>query len=61
MTDPEPLPPTDPLYAAPNLIIAPHIGSATRVARERMTDLAVENLLAALDGRPMPHAVNIVT
>ena len=61
VTDPEPLPPTDPLYAAPNLIIAPHIGSATRVARERMTDLAVENLLAALDGRPMPHAVNIVT
>jgi glyoxylate reductase len=61
VTDPEPLPPTDPLYEAPNLIIAPHIGSATRVARERMTDLAVENLLAALDGRPMPNAVNTVT
>ncbi len=60
VTDPEPLPPTDPLYAAPNLIIAPHIGSATRVAREKMADLAVENLLAALDGLPMPHAVNSV-
>ncbi len=60
VTDPEPLPPTDPLYAAPNLIITPHIASATRAARERMTDLAVENLLAGLDGRPMPHAVNVL-
>ena len=57
VTDPEPLPSDDPLLAAPNLIVAPHIGSATRVARERMADLAVDNLLAALDGRPMPHQV----
>ncbi len=58
VTDPEPLPPTDPLYATPNIIIAPHIGSATRAAREKMADIAVDNLLAALDGRPMPHPVN---
>jgi glyoxylate reductase len=58
VTDPEPLPADDPLLSAPNLIIAPHIGSATRPARERMTELAVENLLAALDGRPMPHQAN---
>jgi glyoxylate reductase len=58
VTDPEPLPATDPLYDAPNIIIAPHIGSATRAAREKMADLAVDNLLAALDGRRMPHPVN---
>jgi glyoxylate reductase len=58
VTDPEPLPADDPLTAAPNLIIVPHIGSATRAARERMADLAVDNLLAGLDGRPMPHRVN---
>ena len=58
VTDPEPLPPDDPLLEAPNLIVAPHIGSATRVAREEMAELAVENLLAGLDGRPMPHQVN---
>jgi phosphoglycerate dehydrogenase-like enzyme len=58
VTDPEPLPPTDPLLAAPNLIVAPHIGSATHHAREQMATLAVENLLAALDGQPMPHRVN---
>jgi glyoxylate reductase len=60
VTDPEPLPSDDPLWAAPNLIIAPHVGSATRAARERMADLAVDNLLAALDGRPMPHQVNVL-
>ena len=57
VTDPEPLPADDPLLGAPHLIVAPHIGSATHAARERMTALAVDNLLAALDGRPMPHPV----
>jgi glyoxylate reductase len=55
VTDPEPPPPGDPLLDAPNLILLPHIGSATVAARERMADMAVDNLLAALDGRPMPH------
>jgi glyoxylate reductase len=57
VTVPEPLPPDDPLLSAPNLIVTPHIGSATRSARERMADLAVDNLLAGLDGRPMPYPV----
>jgi glyoxylate reductase len=57
VTDPEPLPADDPLLSAPNLIVVPHIGSATHTTRERMADLAVDNLLAALDGRPMPHQV----
>jgi glyoxylate reductase len=58
VTDPEPPPAGDPVLSAPNLIVAPHIGSATRTARERMATLAVENLLAALDGEPMPHPVS---
>ncbi len=58
VTDPEPPPAGDPVLSAPNLILAPHIGSATRTARERMAALAVENLLAALDGEPMPHPVS---
>jgi glyoxylate reductase len=57
VTDPEPLPPDDPLLDAPNLIVLPHIGSATHATRARMADLAVDNLLAALDGRPMPHPI----
>ncbi len=57
VTDPEPLGPDDPLLDAANLIVAPHIGSATTRARERMADLAVANLEAALAGRPMPNQV----
>jgi glyoxylate reductase len=55
VTDPEPLPADDPLLDAPNLIVVPHIGSATSGTRAKMADMAVDNLLAALGGRPMPH------
>jgi glyoxylate reductase len=58
VTDPEPPPPGHPLLEAPNLTLVPHIGSASRRAREAMSDLAVDNLLAALRGEPMPHCVN---
>jgi glyoxylate reductase len=58
VTDPEPPPPGDPVLSAPNLILAPHIGSATHTAREAMATRAVDNLLAALDGEPMPHPVH---
>ena len=57
VTDPEPLPADDPLLTAPNLLVVPHIGSATHATRQKMATLAVENLLAALDGQPMPHPV----
>jgi glyoxylate reductase len=56
VTDPEPLPADHPLLKAPNLLVVPHIGSATHTARERMAAMAVDNLLAALAGEPMPHA-----
>jgi glyoxylate reductase len=57
VTDPEPLPADDPLLDTPNLLVVPHIGSATHATREKMASLAVENILEALDGRSMPHAV----
>ncbi len=60
VTDPEPPEPDDPLLGAPNLIVTPHIGSATHAARGRMAELAVDNLIAALAGRPMPHQVNAI-
>ena len=57
VTDPEPLPADDPLWQAPNLLITPHIGSATSTARARMADIAVDNILAGLAGDVLPHPV----
>jgi glyoxylate reductase len=54
----EPLPVGSPLLDAPNLILTPHVGSATVATRARMAELAVDNLLAGLFGRPMPHCAN---
>ncbi len=58
VTDPEPLPADHPLLEAPNLLVVPHVGSATVRTRHKMTELAVDNLLAALAGEPMPHQAN---
>lgn len=55
VTDPEPLPADHALLRAPNLLVVPHIGSATVEARSAMTELAVANLEAGLEGRPLPH------
>ena len=55
VTDPEPLPPDHPLLDAPSLIVLPHLGSATDATRERMADLAADNLLAGLAGKPLPQ------
>jgi glyoxylate reductase len=58
VTDPEPLPPSHPLYNFPNCLIVPHIGSATQQTRRQMAELACENLLAGLNGERLPHCVN---
>ena len=57
VTDPEPLPLEHPLWQAPNLLVVPHIGSATWTARERMAEIAVDNILAGLEGKPLPYQV----
>jgi glyoxylate reductase len=56
-TEPEPLPPTHPLLDCPGVTVLPHIGSATVTARSAMADAAVDNLILALDGRPMRYPV----
>ncbi len=57
VTDPEPLPRDHPLLAQENLVIAPHLGSATEQTRQRMAEISVANLLAGLAGRPLLHEV----
>ena len=58
VTDPEPLSGGHVLLSAPNLLVVPHIGSATHATREAMADMAVNNLLAGLRGARMKHCVN---
>jgi glyoxylate reductase len=58
VTDPEPLPGNHPLLDAPNLLVVPHVASATVATRGKMADMAVDNLLAGLAGEPMPNSVN---
>ena len=48
----EPPPADNPLLSSPNLIITPHIGWATRAARARLMEIAVENLRCFLAGTP---------
>ncbi len=57
VTDPEPLPRDHPLLALDNVIITPHLGSASAETRQRMADLAAANLFAGLAGKPLPHPV----
>lgn len=54
----EPVAANHPLLQLPNVVVAPHIGSATLGSRTAMAQLAVDNLLAALRGERMPHCAN---
>ncbi len=56
----EPLPDDEPLLMLDNVVVLPHIGSASVATRTRMAVLAAENLVAGLEGRPLPHPVNRV-
>jgi glyoxylate reductase len=58
VTDPEPLDPTDPLCALPNVVLTPHIGSGTIETRRAMHELAVDNLLQGMAGELPNAAVN---
>jgi glyoxylate reductase len=53
VTEPEPLPRDHPLLKLDNLVIAPHLGSATRQTRYNMAKRTVDNLLAGLEGKPL--------
>ena len=57
-TDPEPLPGDHKLLTLPNVLITPHLGSATTETRTAMAMLTVDNLLAGLQRTPLPACVN---
>lgn len=53
VTEPEPLPRDHPLLALDNLVVIPHLGSATHQTRQIMAERSVGNLLAGLEGREL--------
>ena len=57
VTDPEPLPPEHQLLTFPNLIVVPHIASATVTSRNQMSLMAVRNLIAGIRGEELPFPV----
>ncbi len=58
VTNPEPMLPGNPLLHMPNVCVLPHIGSATFEARSAMSRLAAENIVAGLQGLPLPNWIN---
>ena len=56
--DSEPPDPADPIVSLPNVIVTPHIGTATEETRRAMRELAVSNVVAVLTGEAPPAIVN---
>lgn len=58
VTDPEPPTMDNPLLKLENVTVLPHIASATVSSRNGMARIAAENLIAGVQGKPLPHWVN---
>jgi lactate dehydrogenase-like 2-hydroxyacid dehydrogenase len=57
VTTPEPLPVDNPLFTLPKCVVLPHIGSASIATRLQMALMAAENLVAGVEGKPLPNGV----
>ncbi len=55
----EPLPPDDPLWSAPHIIISPHVSGWTSHYGARLADLLLENIARYRDGRPLRNLVDV--
>lgn len=58
VTEPEPIPLHSPLLTLDNVVITPHIASASKTSREKMSWMAAQNLIAGLKGERLPNCVN---
>jgi glyoxylate reductase len=58
VTKPEPIPLDSPLLQLDNVIVVPHIASASTTSRDQMSWMAAQNLIAGLKGERLPNCVN---
>ena len=58
VTEPEPISPDSPLLMLDNIVVVPHIASASRTSRDQMAWMAAQNLVAGLKGERLPNCVN---
>lgn len=56
--DPEPVAPGEPLLTLDNVVVLPHLGSASIATRARMAEIAVANAVAVIEGREPQHCLN---
>ena len=61
VTDPEPLPPDNPLWNARNILITPHVSAATSVTTKRRVMVFAELLKCYITGKPMYNFVDFDT
>jgi len=58
VTEVEPVPMDEPLLTLENIIIAPHMASASTATRTKIAIMAAANLIAGLQGKMLPNCVN---
>ncbi|MEM1515653.1 MAG: glyoxylate reductase [Candidatus Bathyarchaeia archaeon] len=54
----EPISVDNPLLKSENVVLTPHIGSASHETRSKMADMVAENLIAFFEGKVPPNLVN---
>jgi phosphoglycerate dehydrogenase-like enzyme len=59
VTDPEPLPPEDPLWTLPNVIVTPHVSALTDVGEGARIAILRENLRRYVNGEKMLSVVDV--